>query len=442
MKKGFFSAISFSLAVSVFAGGVDTKSNQSTGYLRNPSRNTENKRAETVLYNIAGTPFMDEGFFLNVGDQLIFKKYTNEYNGTEYEDDALVYAFPNFEAVYRSGKFAFFGSFAVYGGGGKLEYEDGSAMTYALLAGGASSAKAMAQTYSERATEYASTDATKASKAKANAEAYAKYAKALLAASTDHELSVYSAVFGEQIGLGFNFNEHISAAGAVRILQGQQDITLSSSNALFKSANGGESVGYRSRGWGYAFEVGVHGKPNDKIDLSLQYQTKADMKYEYTSTDGELAALLGYEKGDSYRSDLPAVLNLGAGWQALDNLYASASFNLYFDKDAKRNGNNTDLKYKNSWEVALGAEYQLTPAIALSLGALYNKTGSTSDANNIVNPALDCISGGTGAEIRVMKNVWLEGGFMYSYYKKADYKGITLKKQVPFVSLGVSWKPF
>ena len=39
------------------------------GYLRNPSRNTEDSRAEAALYNIAGTAFMDEGLFLNAGSQ-------------------------------------------------------------------------------------------------------------------------------------------------------------------------------------------------------------------------------------------------------------------------------------------------------------------------------------------------------------------------------------
>lgn len=441
MKKAVLTTSVLALAgFFAFAGGVDTKSNQSTGYLRNPSRNTEDSRAEAALYNIAGTAFMDEGLFLNAGDQIIFKRYSNEYAGTEYVDKAVVYAFPNLEAVYRSGKLSFFGSFAVYGGGGKLEYDDGSAMTMGLLANGAKSAVEQATVFQTKAT--AATDTTTKAKYATNAQKYYAVAQGLKAAATDHDLSVYSAVFGEQIGIGFHFNDYVSAAAAVRILQGQQDIILSSDNSAFVSVNGKSDLGYRSRGWGYAFVIGVEEKPTDKIDLSAQYQTKATMKYEYTDVKGDLASLLGYEKGDSYKNDLPAVLNLGAGYQALDDLYLSTSFNLYFDSDAERNGNGTSLDYDNSWEIAVGAEYKVTDEIALSLGALYNRTGSNSGANNIVNPALDCMSAGAGAEFMVYKNVWLEGGFMYSYYSEKDYEGVTLNKRVPFMSLGVSFKPF
>ena len=444
MKKRAAISAFFALGALAFAGGVDTKSNQSTGYLRNPSRNTENKRAEAALYNIAGTAFLNDGLYLNLGDQLIFKRYTNELNGEEYVDKSLVYAFPNFEAVYKSGKLAFFGSFAVYGGGGKLEYTDGSAMTYGLFAKGALTAKAKAET--ALANYQTEEDATKKAKFAASAQKYDTIATALQSAMTDHELSVYSAVFGEQLGIGFDINEKIGVGACVRILQGQQDITLSSSNAAFQSVNGGSDLGYRSRAWGYAFVVGVHGKPIDGVDLSAQYQTKASLSYEYTRVDGDLASLLGYEKGDKYSNDLPAVLNLGAGYQALDNLYTSASFNLYFDKDAKRSGNGTGADYNNSWEIALGAEYQLTDAIAVRLGGLFNRTGSTSSANNLVNPALDCMSVGTGAEIEMVKNFWLEAGFMYSYYREKGYDmsgyDVTLNKRVPFMSLGISWKPF
>ena len=42
----------------LFASGVENKTNMNTGYLRNPSRNTETKRPEASYYNVAGTAFM------------------------------------------------------------------------------------------------------------------------------------------------------------------------------------------------------------------------------------------------------------------------------------------------------------------------------------------------------------------------------------------------
>ena len=63
MKKQILKAAAIISAAAAFAGGVENKTNMSTGYLRNPSRNTENERPEAAFYNIAGTAFMKEGLY-------------------------------------------------------------------------------------------------------------------------------------------------------------------------------------------------------------------------------------------------------------------------------------------------------------------------------------------------------------------------------------------
>ncbi|WP_178842393.1 hypothetical protein [uncultured Treponema sp.] len=117
MKRILTSILALSCAAGVFAGGIDNKSNLSTGYLRNPSRATETKRPEAVLYNIAGTSFMEDGLAFNIGNQFIFKEYTNEYGGKEYKDDEDVFFFPDFEAVWKKDRLAIFAGFGVFAGG-------------------------------------------------------------------------------------------------------------------------------------------------------------------------------------------------------------------------------------------------------------------------------------------------------------------------------------
>lgn len=56
--------LSFLSAFPLFASGVENKTNMSTGYLRNPSRNSEAKRPEASYYNIAGTAFMEDGLII------------------------------------------------------------------------------------------------------------------------------------------------------------------------------------------------------------------------------------------------------------------------------------------------------------------------------------------------------------------------------------------
>ncbi|MBR4246271.1 MAG: hypothetical protein IKQ13_04645, partial [Treponema sp.] len=69
-----FAAAAMSVAFA-FAGGVENKTNMSTGYLRNPSRNAEFQRPEAAFYNIAGTAFMNDGLWIEAGNQFVFKEY-------------------------------------------------------------------------------------------------------------------------------------------------------------------------------------------------------------------------------------------------------------------------------------------------------------------------------------------------------------------------------
>lgn len=56
-----------------FAGGIENKTNMSTGYLRNPSRNVEAARPEASFYNIAGTGFMETDSTLKLATSLSSK---------------------------------------------------------------------------------------------------------------------------------------------------------------------------------------------------------------------------------------------------------------------------------------------------------------------------------------------------------------------------------
>ena len=51
-----------------------------------------------------------------------------------------------------------------------------------------------------------------------------------------------------------------------------------------------------------------------------------------TKQKGILPALAGYAEGDKFDRDLPAILAEGIGYQLLDQLYTSLSFNYYFNE--------------------------------------------------------------------------------------------------------------
>lgn len=149
MKKIILSSIISLSALTIFAGGVENKTNMSAGYLRNPSRNTENERPEAAFYNIAGTGFLKNGLYIEAGNQFVFKEYANElktgdkfkknYEVSDYysNDETNVFFYPNFDVVYKKNRWSMFLTFGVYAGGGALSYSEGTSATSLMFLNGA-----------------------------------------------------------------------------------------------------------------------------------------------------------------------------------------------------------------------------------------------------------------------------------------------------------------
>ena len=331
-----------------FAGGVDNKTNLNQGYMRNPSRNTETLRPEAVLYNIGGTAFMNDGLYFELGNQFVLKNYSDKLDGQKFEDDQNVYFYPNAEVVYKKDNWAAFFGFGVFGGGGTLDYSDGTGLTsLALQSGFANKLKASLPLLIASG---ACTHQTAAS--------YIASASAKMAA---HSLEVYSVQLGEILGASYKINDMISVAAAGRFMHGEQNITLKCDG--LQSVNGGSSkIGYESNGYGFGGIFGVHIKPWNTLDVGIQYQTITKLKYKYDDLTGAYASsFLNADEGDNFKNDLPAVLNLGVGYTFFDKLNASMSFNYYFNKQATIESpiDRSEYDYDDSWEIALGSDYRL-----------------------------------------------------------------------------------
>lgn len=414
-------------ATYVFAGGIDNKTNLSTGFIRNPSRNVESERPEAVFYNIAGTGMMEDGLYFEVGNQFLIKNYSNQAEGIPGMDDKIyndkepVLFYPNFSVVWKNNRFAVFGGFNVFGGGGSLAYKDGTAATAGALLRAASAPGTIPQV-----------------------------AAILAGAAKNHALSVYGVTFGEIFGLSYNFwHDRISISAAGRLLHGTQRLTLSSSAAGFDTLNGGKEAGFEAFGTGFGAIFGIHFRPYDILDLSVQYQTKTKMQMRFKSTKGNLIGnfINGRGKGGHFQNDMPAVLNLGVGYRAINPLYISFSFNYYFNDKASIEDIATgkNLEYKNSYEFAVGFDYQIIPQVLASIGAAYSNQGFTDNANSVFSPVLNSITVGGGAEITPIPEsdlLKITLGFSYTHYFEETYTNINLNKRVFDIGIGATVKLF
>ena len=485
------------LAVSTFASGVENKTNLSTGYLRNPSRNTENGRPEAAFYNIAGTAFLEEGLWVGGGNQFVFKEYGNklktqvdlgDYGTIEpcySNDETTVWLYPDLNAVYKRGRWAIFTNFGVYAGGGSLSYSEGTSATGLLFANGASelakeatkyglaanmisTAKnawdnAVANTFSgseaaalayiqenpnsELATAYGTYQkyGSNLSEYNAKSEAYKNAAAASIAMAKSHSLDVTSITYGIQLGAAYNVFDWLSLAAAYRYTIGTQEMTLKCDDSTFAVVNGSNKIEYEARGYGQSMVFGIHAKPPTlpNLDLSLQYQTLSRIDYDVSGVKGNVAQYYDITDDKTFRTDLPAVLNLGAGYSILENLYASMSFNYYFNNFAHQDSILSETDYDNSWEIAAGIDWRICRHVGASVGASYGNQGTTDNSNSTFNPVLDNFVFGCGVEIYPVENLTVTLSCLYAKYFDADlyfdtYK-TTLSKDVTNVGIGVTY---
>ena len=406
------------VGAAAFANGVENKTNMNPGYLRNPSRNAEAKRPEAVFYNIAGTGFLEDGLYFDTGNQFVFKKYTNSFpkgaiplypNGKDFSDKTAVWLYPNADIVYKHGPFAVFGNFGIYAGGGNLSYKDGTAQTTHLLSAG------------------------------------------LIGAARNHEVTISSMTYGEQIGFTYCLKNFISFSGALRLLQATQTMKLKSNDSNFINYNKGDTLSYDASAFGVGGVFGINVRPIPALTLSTQFQLHSDMKYEVKNVKGKSAEspLFNLRNGKKFHTDLPAALNMGAGYQVLKPLYVSASFNYYFNSFAQLNSVLGKSDYKDSWELAAGADYDINDKVTASLGLSYGNQGTKDTVNSTFSPVLDSLAIGTGVEYRPIDNLTLTLGLMYIQYFKQDYyvtnpAGRTAKtelnKQIFMTSIGATYR--
>lgn len=436
-----------------FAGGIENKTNMSTGYLRNPSRNVEAARPEASFYNIAGTGFMENGLHIEVGDQFIIKEYANTLatdkvaayglkDGTKYNDETFVWLYPNIDIVYKMNNWAFFGNFGIYAGGGKLEYSEGTSVT--------------ALAFLRKAKEYGTTYAALARAGQGSSDnaiaANAAY-NALLTAASNHSLTINSITYGEQIGVAYNLFDIVSLSAAIRFLQGDQKLTLESS-AFSTLLNGGTEVGCKSFAFGVSPVFGAHVRLFEKLDIAAQLQVKTIMKYSVNEVTGKKVAAeigdSGITEDTTFHSDLPTALNLGVGYRVIEPLYISTSFNYYFNKSADCDTVIGTNSYDDSFEIAAGADYTINDFVLVSAGLAYGKQGTTSTANNVFNPILDSFQIGFGAEIKPIKILTITAGGTWVKYFDTSYTvsndgvnyDIDLSKKLFMFSVGATLKLF
>lgn len=406
-------SISLSAASAVLAGGIDNKTNWSAEYIRTLNRNAATDFGDIAAYNPAGTVKLSEGFTINGSIQYLAKDYKNIINGTSYESDEPSYI-PGIFGIYNREKWSLFAAFSNYGGGGKVDFSQGSFTTYA------------AQLF------------------------IIGNSGGTLAAPGPQQLTAESRYLGYTVGGAYSFNDMLSVSLGLRYIDASRE-AKGSATVLDAGLNPAYPVRLNfeedGNGWGAIFGANI--APNDKMNIGIRYETKTniDLKAKVKEDTANLLPLLmGVANGQERPRDLPAILALGVSYNLTPKLRTEVNLTYYFNENADWGGEE-DL-VDNGYDAGITFEYIFTDKITASIGYMHTKLGVNPQDMLPENPELDADTIGGGIAYAFSEKFHTNFSIGNSFYSDDSFITsaplpafpVEYKKNVFFLALGVEYR--
>ena len=415
-------------ALTSFAGGLTTNTNQHSAFIRNPAR-FATLGIDGVYFNPAGTAFLQEGWHLSANWQMVWQDRDAidlKQNNKKYEGNVYVPCMPTILAAYKTGDWTFSGFFGMPGGGGKAEFDNGLPLFDNLIGGLGAGLGAMApvpMTISG-ASQFEST----------------QYLFALqfgAAYKINDNLSAYAGIRGNYVSNNYMGTikalADIPAMGATGVEVMAVNIDMDQSGVAFAPIVG---VDYKVGNFNFAAKYEFRAKTTVENDTkacdvaagAAMAQIGMDKKIE-TAAGAALGGYLGgFADGNKLRSDAPAMLALAGSWQIIPRLQVMAGWNYYFDKDAKveslMGGDNMKKLSRNTLEYLFGAEFKVTKKFLLSAGIQFSNFGINDNYTSDLAFTNDSFMTGVGGKYSLTEKLDINFGYCYANYAP-DHNALT-----------------
>ena len=431
MKKFLLiGAAALMVSNSTFAGGILTNTNQNATFLRNPARNAA-IAIDGVYSNPAGIAFLPQGFHLSVSWQAAWQKRLMDVNNNlfgmnadgkganrEFVGETNAPVIPSFQAAYViNDKWSVSAQFAVGGGGGACEFNEGLPMFEEMVYGALAQGVAANQTLPAGA--YVS-----------------KYAM-------NQNLTGEQYFYGFQLGATYKLADNFSVFGGARGVLANCSyvgaVSGISGDVTFKHPATGENVTMAGvaqssdltldcaqSGFGITPIIGLDWNLG-KLNLAAKYEFRTKIELENESNNSanlaalatQVPAVAVYADGAKVRSDIPALLTLGAQYQINDNFRAMAGTVYYWDKDAK---GSPIKKGDNTWEANLGIEWDINDKVMFSCGAQRTEYGFDDADMADTNFNTSSYAVAIGGVYKFSEKMKLNVGYMHSFYDNHKFK--------------------
>lgn len=379
MRKSLFIAITvlcFAIGV-VNAGNPDYLSNRSANYLMNCARSAATDAPDIVTYNPAGLTWLDEGFHLSFGNQMIFKNYSITadpwwdslfiFDDTTmyFESTKPTYLLPDMYAVYRTGDLALFGAFTVVSGGGGLDYPDGF---YAM--------SLLESDFQQKLHEIQGDFADSLYWAKMDS-GYIHGTSMGLAGTAGISFAVSDEVSLGVAGRYVNATSTYDGEGFFKIY-----FLIVPDDTTYRALD----VEKTAEGFGGIFSINV--APSNNLNLAFRYETPTRLEYEtrviqndwvYESDSGSIYLPdSSFMDGYIERKDLPAMISGGMEYRIDPNLTFCLSIDYYFATASS----GSDDDYGNGWDLSAGLDCSLSEKLDLGFAWNYSENATQDSTYN------------------------------------------------------------
>ena len=438
-------------ASSAFAGGLLTTTNQNAHSLRFFAQDADINL--TSLYaNPAGSAFLNKGWHISASAMTAMQSRTiqstfplfvlNQNNNSAthtFKGEAFAPVVPSFDFAYVQDKWTISARFGVVAGGGTCEFEDGLGSLEALTIknGIAGIANAWANTMLPTGMTVAQATAMGYMQQGMSQEAAMAQVQKDAAAFGQQNFKGYTVnpymkgtqnYFGFQVGGTYKFLENLSAYVGLRgvyatcaYVGGIDGVSVNGQDAP------GMSLDCQQSGFGITPIIGIHYRPIKGLELAAKYefQTKINLTNTTTPESAAVTEVLPlYKDGNKVRTDMPALLNIGAQYRPIENVKIAASWRYYFDKSATKDGyvdgekiNMNDLLDNNTMEFLASAEWKFCKWVAASFSWQNTSYGLSDAYMSDTDFNLSSNSIGAGLRIYPCSFMNIDLGYMHTFYK-------------------------
>ena len=443
IKKLVFSFVFTAFgAATMMAGGLLTNTNQSASFLRQISQDATIDITSNI-HNPAGAAFLSNGFHLSLNLQnakqtrevdTTFPLFAYNFNNNKpthfYKGDAYAPVIPSFQFAYVKDKWSVSANFALNGGGGKCEYDEGLGTFEALYA---------AQIYSSVAAALGQTNAAYGSTLAFGGydiNAYMKGRQYYFGFAVGGTYKITNNLAG-YVGLRgvyatCNYNGWVEDAKA-KIVAGSSPVDAAIISTVQQQVDGqlaqaALSLNCDQKGFGVTPIIGIDWKINEHWNVAAKYEFKTRLRLknktemnDYTAQVAQSNATLDqFADGKKVASDVPAFFAVGAQYSPISKLRINAGYHFYDDCHATAYGDKHELIDGGTWEITGGAEYDICKLVTISAGwqttnydlsdAYMNDLSFTTSSNSV----------GGGVRLNVSQRTSIDLGYMQTFYSTRD----------------------